>query len=77
MEGSGQWSGYRWLKDGQSGISRDVAYTNFARRGHSWTQLEGLALFLAVDRLSGTRWTRDVFGRGQQTALQWLDASLK
>jgi hypothetical protein len=77
MEGSGQWSGYRWLKDGQSGISRDVAYTDFARRGHSWTQLEGLALFLAVDRLSGTRWTRDVFGRGQQTALQWLDASLK
>jgi len=76
MEGSGQWAGYRWLTDGQSGVPRDIAYAGFARRGDKWTQLEGLALFLAVERLSGDAWIRDVFGRGRRTALQWLDVSL-
>jgi hypothetical protein len=76
MEGAGQWAGYRWLTSEQSGVEPDVAYTGFARRGHSWTQLEGLALFLTVERLAGTGWTGDVFGRGRRTALQWLDAAI-
>jgi hypothetical protein len=77
MEGSGQWAAYRWLTSGQSGVSREVAYSAFATRGDRWTQLEGIALFLAVERLLGDDWTRDVFGRGGRTALQWLDLSLR
>jgi hypothetical protein len=76
MEGAGQWAGYRWLTSEQSGVEPDVAYTGFARRGRSWTQLEGLALFLTVERLAGTGWTADVFGRGRRSALQWLDAAI-
>jgi hypothetical protein len=77
MEGSGQWAGYRWLTSARSGVLHAAAYAGFARRGHSWTQLEGLALFLAIERLSGAGWTRDVFGAARRTALQWLDAALR
>jgi hypothetical protein len=52
MEGLGQWAGYRWLiGDAGRRLDPGSALTEFRRGGRSWTQDEGLALMLVVDRL--------------------------
>jgi hypothetical protein len=76
MEGSGQWLAYRWLTDHKgAAIAEDLVTTTFARRG-KWSQQQGAALFLALERLGVNRWKSVVFGTGSQTALQILDARL-
>jgi len=77
MEGSGQWAGYRWLVHPRGGAQpTDVALTNFARRGGWWSQIQGLAIALTLDRLGADGWTRHAFGDGSQTLLEMLDAQL-
>jgi hypothetical protein len=52
MEGLGQWAGYRWLVgDKGRGLDPGATLTEFRRGGRFWTQDEGLALMLVVDRL--------------------------
>jgi hypothetical protein len=52
MEGLGQWAGYRWLiGDHGRRLDPGSTLTEFRRGGRSWTQDEGLALMLVVDRL--------------------------
>ena len=52
MEGLGQWTAYAWLIDSAgAGLSPDVALPNMRRGGRQWSQDEGLALFLTIDRL--------------------------
>ena len=52
MEGLGQWTGYAWLIDPKGGrVPRDVALKEMRRGGKWWTQDEGIAVFLLVDRL--------------------------
>lgn len=77
MEGSGQWAAYRWLtaRNG-GGIAEPVALAAFAKRGKWWSQKQGLALFLVLDRLIGDRWRRPVFCSGSRTALQLVDEAL-
>jgi hypothetical protein len=52
MEGLGQWAAYAWLV-GPRGprLAPAVAQRELRRGGRFWTQDEGLALLLAVDRL--------------------------
>jgi hypothetical protein len=77
MEGSGQWAGYQWVISPRGGaVPVSTAIPNFARRSGWWSQDEGLALFLVLDRLSGPSWKRHVYGDGAQTLLQLLDAAL-
>lgn len=77
LEGSGQWQGFEWLisSDGAA-LAPDAAMSGFGRRSKWWSQKEGLALFLVVDRLYGPAWRGDVFGPGTLTGLQWLDSAL-
>jgi hypothetical protein len=52
FEGAGQWVAYAWLVDPRGGgVAKDVAIAAMRRGGRSWTQDEGLALFMLVDRL--------------------------
>ena len=52
MEGLGQWIAYAWLRDGGAAHGGDADLLAAVRRGgKQWTQDEGLALFLVVDRL--------------------------
>lgn len=52
MEGLGQWVGYRWFIDGpRRTYAPAVALEAVRRRRNQWTQDEGLALMLVVDRL--------------------------
>ncbi len=53
LEGTGQWSAYRWLVDPKGGAMAPADALPFMRRGgRQWSQDEGLALLLTVHRLS-------------------------
>jgi hypothetical protein len=77
MEGSAQWAGYQWIIDPKGGAKPvPVALADFAKGGGWWTQQEGLALFLVLDRLLGRTWREHAFHDGRQTVLQMLDKAL-
>ncbi len=68
LEGSGNWSAWAWLTDPNGGrMSSDDAVT-FIRGGKThWSQDEGLALMLAIDRLNPL-WPAYAFGPNASTA---------
>ena len=77
MEGSAQWAAYWWLIEIEgAGIAPAVASEQFGNRGKWWSQKQGFALFLALDRLSGGSWKRHAFGDGEKSALEMLDEAL-
>lgn len=52
MEGLAQWTGYAWLVSPKgTNLPRAFAIEQVRRKRAHWTQDEGLALFLTVDRL--------------------------
>lgn len=52
MEGIGQWVGYSWLTDPRGkGIDAATAEREIRRKKANWTQEQGLALFLVLDRM--------------------------
>jgi hypothetical protein len=75
FEGAGQWTGYRWLIHPQGGGEDPESLPGFTR-GSNWSQIEGFALFLALDRLMGAQWKDHAYGDGAKTALEMLDAAL-
>lgn len=78
LEGAGQWAGYRWLIDPNGGgVSEEIAMAHFARRGRWWSQNEGIALALALDRIAGPRWRRHAFGDGADTLPDMLERALR
>jgi hypothetical protein len=75
FEGAGQWVAYQWLvhPKGAAQAPPDVL-RRFARG--PWSQTQGFALFLALDRIAGPVWKRHAYGDGARTALEILDAAL-
>lgn len=73
LEGSGQWVAYAWLAKHPLGAEIDPAEAlkGFRRGGRKWSQDEGLALFLVIDRLV-PGWQARVFADEPATALQLL-----
>lgn len=72
LEGVGQFAGYSWLADAKGGaIAREQALPQFRRGGRRWSQDEGLAIYLAIDRLV-PGWQAMTFGSERATALQLL-----
>ncbi len=63
-EGLGQWVSYSWLSSGRR-IRRDLVLQKL--RGPYWSQEEGLALFLTIDRLV-PRWQALMFSSSPSTA---------
>jgi hypothetical protein len=49
MEGIGQFAAFSWFKT-RPGVAPDVALAEARRGGRFWTQEEGLALFLVINR---------------------------
>jgi hypothetical protein len=77
MEGSGQWAAYQWVIDPRGAAeSVEVAMPHLARRSRWWSQNEGIALYLALDRIAGSSWKDRVFGDGAHTVLELLDAAI-
>ncbi|CAN5255961.1 hypothetical protein BH09PSE1_BH09PSE1_23630 [soil metagenome] len=68
LEGSGNWSAWAWLTDPNGGRMSSTAAVTFVRGGSShWSQDEGLALMLAIDRLNPL-WPAYAFGPNASTA---------
>lgn len=74
MEGSAQWAAYQWVIDPKGGAVAP-GRTQF-RTGNWWSQVQGFALFMVLDRLVGDQWKRHAFGDGAKTGLQMLDEAL-
>lgn len=78
LEGSGQWLGYRWLTERRGGDrSPALAAQGFGLRGKWWSQRHGFALFAALERLAGSEWRREAFGKGTTSAGEMLDRVLR
>lgn len=77
FEGAGQWAGYRWLIDPRGAATPEAAaMSGYGARGRWWSQKEGLAIVLALDRIGSGDWKRRLYGDGTQTVLQLLDEAL-
>ena len=78
FEGSGQWVAYRWLTDEHgAAMPASIAMPGFAQRSRWWSQNEGLAIVLTLDRLADFDWKRHAFGDGAKTILEMLDEALR
>ena len=64
MEGLGQYSMYLWLKDPKGGnIKKEKAIEGVRRGGKWWSQDEGFALFLILEKFNQpANWAKDMFG---------------
>jgi hypothetical protein len=72
MEGLGQWAAYAWLIDPKgAGVDASFALKQMRRGGKRWTQDEGLAIFLVIDRLA-PNWQSRMLGKQPPT----LEAAL-
>jgi hypothetical protein len=76
FEGAGQWVGYQWLVHPHGGAERPDELMARFTRGRHWSQTEGFAVVMALDRLAGPRWKRHAFGDGARTVLEMLDDAL-
>jgi hypothetical protein len=76
FEGAGQWLGYQWLVDPRGGAQPPAEVMERFTKGRWWSQTEGFALVMALDRIVGPRWKRHAFGDGAQTVLEMLDEAL-
>lgn len=72
MEGIGQWAAYTWFLHPRSPVvPPDVALLEARRGGRHWTQDEGLALFLVIDRFVPD-WQAKAFAPKPMLAMELL-----
>lgn len=76
FEGAGQWTGYQWLIHPRGGAQSPPEVMPRYAKGRRWSQTEGFALVMALDRIAGPDWKRHAFGDGAKTVLEMLDAAL-
>jgi hypothetical protein len=69
MEGLGQYSMYLWLTHAEGGnIKKEVAIEGVRRSKKWWSQDEGFALFLILDRLATPdKWAKEMFGNNPES----------
>jgi hypothetical protein len=78
MEGAGQYVGYSWLLNEQGGgMSREQAMAGFGTRARWWSQAQGLALVLAVERLGLAGWRGQLWGKPTMVGTQLLEAAIR
>ena len=77
LEGSGQWIGYAWLKHPKGGaLDAKEAVEKMRGRRRRWSQEEGFALFLVVDRLL-PEWPSLVFRQPSMGAVELLERAIQ
>lgn len=79
MEGVGQYSIYRWLIHPQGGrLDEHTALVGVRRNKKWWSQEEGLALFLILERIKDPQlWAKDMFGSGMITAIELIKSNIQ
>lgn len=76
FEGAGQWTGYQWLVHPRGGAQPSPKVMTRFTGNRWWSQTEGFAVVLALDRIVGPRWKQHAFGDGARTVLEMLDDAL-
>jgi hypothetical protein len=76
LEGSGQWVGYTWETDPHGGGVKPGDVLPGLLSDRWWTQREGFAAFMALQRLTGKAWKRQAFRIGQKDVVQMLDEAI-
>ena len=78
MEGLGQYSMFLWLKHPKGGnIKREIAIEGVRRGGKWWSQDEGFALFLILDKFTVPKnWARDMFGDKTESVIVLIEKNL-
>lgn len=76
FEGSGQWLGYQWQVHPRGGAQAPPELIARATNGRQWSQTEGFAVVMALDRIAGPGWKKHAFGDGARTVLEMLDDAL-
>jgi hypothetical protein len=77
LEGSGQWLAYTWEVDPDGGRVKPSAVLPGFVNDRWWSQREGFAAFMALQRLTGTAWKRQAFHEGKKAVLDMLAAAAK
>jgi hypothetical protein len=79
MEGLGQYSMYLWLINPKGGaIKKETAIEGVRRGGKWWSQDEGFALFLILDKLiNPENWAKDMFGNKTENIVEMIDKLIK
>jgi hypothetical protein len=77
LEGSGQWLAYTWEVDPDGGRVKPSAVLPGFVNDRWWSQREGFAAFVALQRLTGTAWKRQAFHEGKKAVLDMLAAAAK
>jgi hypothetical protein len=77
FEGAGQWTAFQWLIHPEGGAQPRTEVLERFVKGRFWSQTEGFALFLALDRIIGPAWKRHAYGDGAKTALEMLDEAIR
>ncbi|NSL85674.1 hypothetical protein ECE50_002455 [Chitinophaga sp. Mgbs1] len=73
MEGLGQFSGLYWLQlPSGGGFTYATAVEGMRRKRNQWSQEEGLAMFLILDKTGLKNWEPDVFSAHPKTIVQQL-----
>lgn len=77
MEGLGQWTAYAWFTD-KKGLNLDPAgvLPEVRRKRNRWTQDEGLAVFLVVNRLV-PGWQKFAFAPQPELAVALLERATR
>jgi hypothetical protein len=76
FEGAGQWTGYQWLVHPRGGARPSAEVFERFSKGRRWSQTEGFAVVMALDRIAGPGWKRHAFGDGAKTVLETMDDAL-
>jgi hypothetical protein len=77
LEGSGQWMAYRWLVDPNGAHVPAANVRHGFVNDKWWSQREGFAAFMALERLTGTAWKTQAFHLGRKDVLQMLDEAVR
>ena len=77
FEGAGQWAAYQWLIHPQGGAADPASVRPSFTGRRWWSQAEGFAVVLAVERIGGTAWKAHAFGDGERTLLQVLEEATR
>ena len=75
MEGLGQYSMYLWLINPKGGnINKEIAIQGVRRGGKWWSQDEGFALFLILEKLSEPKnWAKNMFGKKTENIIELIE----
>ena len=76
FEGAGQWTGYQWMIHPRGGAQTPAELLARYTKGRRWSQTEGFAVVMALDRIAGPGWKRHAFGDGARMVLEMLDDAL-